>query len=73
MSKSILFSLLLPLALGCQSPKSNPFQNNTIATAHPLASLAGKAIFAKGGNAFDAAVAAGFTLAVVEQIGRAHV
>ncbi len=66
MSKSILFSALLLLVFGCQSPKSDPFQNNTIATAHPLASQAGKAIFAQGGNAFDAAVAAGFTLAVVE-------
>jgi len=38
-----------------------------IAAAHPLAIEAGQEIFAKGGNAFDAAVAVSSTLSVVEQ------
>ena len=37
-----------------------------VATTHWLASAVGMSVLEKGGNAFDAAVAAGFTLQVVE-------
>ncbi|MGE4240514.1 gamma-glutamyltransferase family protein [Ramlibacter sp.] len=42
--------------------------DNVIATSQPLASQAGAAMFARGGNAVDAIVAAAATLVVVEPI-----
>lgn len=67
MNKFFSYSLVIILTfISCQENPKSLFKNNTIASAHPLASLAGKNMFEQGGNAFDAAVAAGFTLAVVE-------
>lgn len=42
------------------------FPKHAIATVHPLATQAGMDAFAKGGNAVDAAIAAGLTLGVVD-------
>jgi len=42
------------------------FPKRAIATVHPLATAAGQQAFEKGGNAIDAAVAAGLTLGVVD-------
>ena len=67
MQKKFLYSIIISLfIIGCKKTNNTKFKNNTIAAAHPLASLAGKKMFEQQGNAFDAAVAAGFALAVVE-------
>ncbi|MBA3624341.1 MAG: gamma-glutamyltransferase family protein [Methylibium sp.] len=54
----------------CQFPppsgRQPVFARNVVATSQPLAAQAGAAVFARGGNAIDAALAAAITLTVVE-------
>ena len=65
----LLSTLLLVLAAGCVSTpatqQASPV-NSMAVTAHPLATKVAQDVFVRGGNAADAAVAAGMMLAVVE-------
>jgi gamma-glutamyltranspeptidase/glutathione hydrolase len=68
-----LWSLLIaPVALAQWPSETARFavgKDVAIATAHPLATQAAQAMLVKGGNAVDAAVAAAFTIGVVEPDG----
>ena len=59
--------LLLPGGVAAQSAlQTSRSQDGAVATAHPLATEAGVRMLEMGGNAADAAVAAGFAIAIVE-------
>ena len=58
--------LLIVTSIACEKINDQAFTNSAISTAHPLATNAGLEMYKQGGNAFDASVAAGFALAVVE-------
>jgi len=61
----VLAALVL-MAHTAASATDAAFPKHAIATVHPLATEAGQQAFAKGGNAIDAAIAAGLTLGVVD-------
>ena len=57
----ILFSFLFTFS--CDN--KNSYYNGMVSSAHPIASQIGLDVLKNGGNAFDAAIAVHFTLAVV--------
>jgi gamma-glutamyltranspeptidase / glutathione hydrolase len=63
----VAMSLLVYAALAADlPPNAATATRGMVATVHPLATEAGVAALAKGGNAIDAAIAAGLTLGVVD-------
>ena len=62
---SFLHILLISLVLIFSCNNSASLKNGMVSSAHPLASQVGIDILKMGGNAFDAAIAVHFTLAVV--------
>jgi len=61
-----LLFLLGALIFGCSGIiVTKYYENGAIASSAPIATNIGCDIFRRGGNAFDAAIAVGLTLAVV--------
>ena len=66
MAAAFLLALLPFFISGCDNASfTSYYEKGALATASPIATQIGEQVFAKGGNAFDVAVAVGFALAVV--------
>ncbi|UCE24165.1 MAG: gamma-glutamyltransferase [Candidatus Zixiibacteriota bacterium] len=66
LSLPVSVMVLAALCLGCANVEVTQYHDRgALATAAPIATAVGEGVFAEGGNAFDVAVAVGFTLAVV--------
>ncbi|MFQ6007355.1 MAG: gamma-glutamyltransferase [Candidatus Zixiibacteriota bacterium] len=62
----VLSLFLTTLFYGCGDFEiARYYENGVVATAAPIATDVGLSVFKNGGNAFDVAIAVGFTLAVV--------
>ena len=66
MTRNFLFLLFLISLHALRADEASGFKKFAAATVHPLATQAAVAAYSKGGNAVDAAVAAGLTLGVVD-------
>ncbi len=66
MAAAFLLALLPFFVIGCENAAvTSYYEKGALATASPIATRVGEQVFARGGNAFDVAVAVGFALAVV--------